>query len=111
MIGGVLLEATGRIRPTVTAAVVSTAIYGVTTLFFAFTGNYAVALIMLFISGVANLASMSIGQTVVQLLRPGPGPRPGGRPVRGVGQRAAGRQRVHRRPARRGDRRSTGRSG
>jgi Na+/melibiose symporter-like transporter len=70
VIGGVLLEVTGRIKPTVTAAVVSTAIYGVTTLFFAFTGNYAVALIMLFISGVANLASMSIGQTVVQLLAP-----------------------------------------
>jgi hypothetical protein len=70
VIGGVLLEVTGRIKPTVTAAVVSTAIYGVTTLFFAFTGNYAIALIMLFISGVANLASMSIGQTVVQLLAP-----------------------------------------
>jgi MFS family permease len=70
VIGGVLLEVTGRIKPTVTAAVVSTAIYGVTTLFFAFTGNYGIALIMLLISGVANLASMSIGQTVVQLLAP-----------------------------------------
>jgi MFS family permease len=70
VIGGVLLEVTGRIKPTVTAAVVSTAIYGVTTLFFAFTANYAIALIMLLISGVANLASMSIGQTVVQLLAP-----------------------------------------
>ncbi len=70
VIGGVLLEVTGRITPTVTAAVVSTAIYGVTTLFFAFTANYAIALIMLLISGVANLASMSIGQTVVQLLAP-----------------------------------------
>src|SRR6201994_3128823 len=67
---GVLLEVTGRIKPNVKAAVVSTAVYGLTTLFFAFTGNYAVALIMLVISGVANLASMSIGQTVVQLLAP-----------------------------------------
>ena len=70
VIGGVLLEVTGRIKPTVTAAVVSTAVYGVTTLFFAFTASYPVALIMLLISGVANLASMSIGQTVVQLLAP-----------------------------------------
>jgi predicted MFS family arabinose efflux permease len=70
VIGGVLLEVTGRIKPNVPAAVVSTAVYGVTTLFFAFTGSYAVALIMLLISGVANLASMSIGQTVVQLLAP-----------------------------------------
>jgi MFS family permease len=70
VIGGVLLEVTGRIKPNVPAAVVSTAVYGVTTLFFAFTGSYVIALIMLLISGVANLASMSIGQTVVQLLAP-----------------------------------------
>ncbi len=70
VIGGVLLEVTGRIKPNVKAAVVSTAVYGLTTLFFAFTGSYAIALIMLVISGVANLASMSIGQTVVQLLAP-----------------------------------------
>ena len=67
VIGGVLLEVTGRIKPNVTAAVVSTAVYGVTTVLFAFTGSYAIALVMLLISGVANLASMSIGQTVVQL--------------------------------------------
>jgi len=70
VIGGVLLEVTGRIKPNVKAAVVSTAVYGLTTAFFAFTGSYAIALIMLLISGVANLASMSIGQTVVQLLAP-----------------------------------------
>jgi MFS family permease len=70
VIGGVLLEVTGRIKPNVKAAVVSTAVYGLTTLFFAFTGSYAIALIMLLVSGVANLASMSIGQTVVQLLAP-----------------------------------------
>ncbi|WP_249228030.1 MFS transporter [Kutzneria sp. CA-103260] len=67
VIGGILLEATGRIRPTVTAAVVSTGIYGLTSLFFATTGSYALAVVALLIGGVANLASMSIGQTVVQL--------------------------------------------
>jgi MFS family permease len=70
VIGGILLEATGRIVPNVRAAVVSTAIYGVSILFFAVTTSYAVAVIMLVIGGVANLASMSIGQTVVQLLAP-----------------------------------------
>jgi MFS family permease len=70
VIGGVLLEATGRIRPTVTAAVVSTAGYGLTTVFFALTGSYLVALMLLLAGGVANLASMSITQTVVQLLAP-----------------------------------------
>jgi MFS family permease len=70
VLGGILLEATGRIKPNVPAAVVSTAVYGVTSLLFAVTGNYPFAVIMLVIGGVANLASMSIGQTVVQLLAP-----------------------------------------
>ena len=67
VIGGILLEATGSIKPNVRAAVVSTAVYGVTTLFFALTSSYLIALALLVISGVANLASMSIGQTIVQL--------------------------------------------
>jgi MFS family permease len=70
VIGGVLLEATNRIQPTVRAAVISTAVYGAGTLIFAVTTNFEVAVTMLFIAGVANLASMSIGQTVVQLLAP-----------------------------------------
>jgi MFS family permease len=67
VIGGILLEATGSIKPNTKAAVVSTAVYGVTTLFFALTGSYLVALALLFLGGIANLASMSIGQTIVQL--------------------------------------------
>jgi MFS family permease len=70
VIGGILLEVTGRIKPTVKAAVVSTAIYGVTTVFFALTSSYLLALALLLIGGIANLASMSIGQTIVQLLAP-----------------------------------------
>jgi MFS family permease len=70
VIGGFLLEATDRIRPTVTATVVSTAIFGITTVFFAFTGSYIFAIGLLVVGGIANLASMSIGQTVVQLLAP-----------------------------------------
>ncbi len=70
VIGGILLEATGRITPNVRAAVASTAVYGVATLLFAVTTSYPLAVIMLIVGGVANLASMSIGQTVVQLLAP-----------------------------------------
>jgi MFS family permease len=70
VIGGILLEATGRIRPSVPAAVVSTGIYALTSLFFAATSSYPVALALLFVGGVANLASMSIGQTIVQLRAP-----------------------------------------
>jgi MFS family permease len=70
VIGGFLLEATHRIRPTVRATVISTAIYGITTVFFAFTTSFAFAVVLLVVGGVAYLASMSIGQTVVQLMAP-----------------------------------------
>jgi MFS family permease len=70
VIGGILLEATGRIKPSVPAAVVSTGVYGLTSFFFAVTASYPLAVLLLLAGGVANLASMSIGQTVVQLLAP-----------------------------------------
>jgi MFS family permease len=40
------------------------------TLVFALTGNYAVAIVTLVIGGVANIASMSITQSIVQLEAP-----------------------------------------
>jgi MFS family permease len=70
VIGGILLEATGRVKPNVLAAVVSTGVYGLSSLFFAITASYPLAVLLLVVGGVANLASMSIGQTVVQLLAP-----------------------------------------
>jgi len=74
VLGGLVLEATGWIPATVGAAVLSTLAYGVSTLLFAMAGSYPLAVLLLVIGGVANLASMSIGQTVVQLLAP-PGDR------------------------------------
>ena len=70
VVGGVLLEATGRITPNVRAATISTLVYGASTLVFAVTTSYPLALVALVVGGVANLASMSIAQTVVQLLAP-----------------------------------------
>jgi hypothetical protein len=70
VVGGVLLEATNLPRPTVGAAVVSTLLYGLGILGFALTGSYLLAVLLLFVAGAANLASMSISQTVVQLLAP-----------------------------------------
>ncbi|MFD1721994.1 MFS transporter [Amnibacterium endophyticum] len=70
VVGGVLLEATGRVPSTVGASVVATLAYGVSILGFALTGWYWLALLLLFVGGAANLASMSISQTVVQLLAP-----------------------------------------
>jgi MFS family permease len=87
VVGGVLLEATQRIPSTVGAAVVSTFAYGAAILGFALTGWYWLALALLFVGGAANLASMSISQTVVQLLAP-PGER--GRVVGLYGMSASG---------------------
>ena len=70
VVGGLLLEVTGWIRPSVRAAVLGTAVYGVAILGFALTRSYPLALALLVVAGVANLAAMSIGQTVVQLLAP-----------------------------------------
>ena len=70
VIGGILLEATGTLRPTVAAAVFSTGVYGLSTLLFAVSTNYPLSVLLLVVGGVANLASMSIGQTLVQLLAP-----------------------------------------
>ena len=67
VIGGIVLEATGWIRPTVRSAVLSTAVYGLASLAFAVSTDYLLAVMLLFIGGVANLAAMSVGQTVVQL--------------------------------------------
>jgi MFS family permease len=70
VIGGLLLEVSGRIKPTLRAAVISTLIFGVSTLGFAVTGSYLLAILLLVVGGAANLAAMSIGQTVVQLMAP-----------------------------------------
>jgi MFS family permease len=70
VLGGLFLEATGKIPTTVRAALVSTAIYGLAILGFALTRSFPLALALLFLAGVANLASMSVGQTVVQLEAP-----------------------------------------
>jgi MFS family permease len=70
VVGGLLLEATGILKATVLTAVVSTFVYGAATFGFAVTGAYPLAVALLVIAGVANLAAMSIGQTVVQLEAP-----------------------------------------
>jgi MFS family permease len=74
VVGGFLLEATGAIRPNRTWAVISAIAFGVTTLIFATTNSYPIALIALVIGGIANMASMSINQSIVQLEAP-PGDR------------------------------------
>jgi MFS family permease len=70
VLGGLLLEGTGWLRLSVRAAMWSTAVYGLSSALFAVSHNYLVAALLLVVGGVANLAAMSITQTVVQLRAP-----------------------------------------
>ncbi|MFC0676018.1 MFS transporter [Brachybacterium hainanense] len=70
VVGGFLLEATGLIRPTLRAAVLATVLFGLTTVIVATTSSFPLALLALVVGGVANLASATIGQAVVQLRAP-----------------------------------------
>jgi MFS family permease len=46
------------------------AVYGLSTVWFAWTHNWLLAALLLVIGGVCNLAAMSITQTIAQLLAP-----------------------------------------
>src|SRR5579863_3709185 len=70
VLGGVLLEGTGWIRLSVRAALWSTLVYGASTVLFAVSHDYRVAAPLLVIGAIANLAAMSITQTVTQLRAP-----------------------------------------
>ncbi len=70
VLGGFLLEATGALKPNTRVVIVTTVLFGVTTAAVALTGSFAIAVIVLFVGGVANMASTSIGQAVVQLRAP-----------------------------------------
>jgi MFS family permease len=70
VLGGLLLEGTGWIRLSVRTALWSTAVYGASTVFFAVSHDYLIAAPLLVIGGIANLAALSITQTVVQLRAP-----------------------------------------
>jgi MFS family permease len=70
VLGGLLLEGTGWIKLSVRAALWSTVVYGASTVFFAVSHDYLVAAPLLVIGGIANLAALSITQTVTQLRAP-----------------------------------------
>jgi MFS family permease len=68
--GGLVLEGTGILRPNARAAMLSTIVYSVCIVGFALSSSYPLALVLLVIAGMSNLASQSIAQTLVQLLAP-----------------------------------------
>ena len=70
VLGGLILEGTGWLKLSVRAALWSTVVYGATSVIFALSHDYLVAVPMLVIGGIAALASLSITQTVVQLRAP-----------------------------------------
>jgi MFS family permease len=70
VIGGFLLEATGVLKPSARAAIIATIGFGAMTLIFALTHSYGIAIAALVVGGVANIASMSITQSIVQLEAP-----------------------------------------
>ena len=70
VVGGLLLEVFDKLKPTVATAVWTTFGLGACLFVFALTHLYLLAIVALLVGGVASLASMSIGQTVVQLLAP-----------------------------------------
>ena len=70
VLGGLLLEGTGWVRLSVRSALWSTLVYGAASVFFAVSHDYLIAAPLLIVGGIANLAAMSITQTVVQLRAP-----------------------------------------
>ena len=68
VIGGIVLESTGFVKPTARTAIWATVIWGVLMIGFALTQNFALAVGLLVVAGAAGLAHMSISQTLVQLL-------------------------------------------
>ncbi|MBV9582610.1 MAG: MFS transporter [Chloroflexi bacterium] len=70
VIGGILLESTHWLKPTVRVAMISTLVWSGCLLGFAFSQHYVVALALLVGAGMANLASQATAQTLVQLMAP-----------------------------------------
>lgn len=70
VVGGFALEAAGysRVRPG--AAIVAGSAWSLAMLGFAATNSYPLALLLLFVAGVFNIASVSIAQTLVQVEAP-----------------------------------------
>ena len=70
VLGGVILESTHWLKPTVRAAMISTLVWAGCFLGFAIAQQYVVALLLLVGAGVANLSAQATAQTLVQLLAP-----------------------------------------
>jgi MFS family permease len=70
VLGGLILESTHWLKPSVRVAMISTLVWSTCLLGFAVSQQYAVALALLIGAGMANLTSQATAQTLVQLLAP-----------------------------------------
>jgi len=70
LLGVLLLESANFTRASVRAAIASAGLWGLTMGLFALTQNYAMAVALLVLAGVFNIAFQSMAQTLVQLLAP-----------------------------------------
>jgi MFS family permease len=70
VLGGILLESTHFLRPTARSAMIGTLLWSACMLGFALSQHYLLSLALLLCAGMANLASQSTAQTLVQLLAP-----------------------------------------
>jgi MFS family permease len=70
VLGGVILESTRWLKPSVRAAMFSTVVWSGCLLGFAWSPYYPLSLALLIGAGIANLTSQSTAQTLVQLLAP-----------------------------------------
>jgi hypothetical protein len=72
VIGVLLLEGANVSRPSVRAALASAGLWGMSMGLFPLTRSYPVAVVLLVLAGVFNIAFQSMAQTLVQLLAPPP---------------------------------------
>ncbi|MDA3147319.1 MFS transporter [Leucobacter sp. UCMA 4100] len=70
VVGGFLLEATGRVPATVKTAVISAIVLGITTIGFALSGNYLLSVLALIVGGFARITSESTEMSIIQLEAP-----------------------------------------
>src|SRR6218665_1733306 len=70
VIGGLGLEAIGRVKVSARLAISATMVFAAAALVFSFSNSFALSLFVLVIAGMANLISASTSQAVVQLQAP-----------------------------------------
>ncbi len=72
VLGAVLLESADVLRPSARAAIVCAGVWGVTMGLFPAARSYSVAVTLLALAGLFNIAFTSMAQTLVQVLAPPP---------------------------------------